>query len=74
MAGIIRQTIFDDKLRVYNLYREVYADVLNELDKEALKLQKKKKLSSEKTRLKKRINIKRLQVICRILKLTFLHY
>ena len=75
MSTAIIATIHDDKLRVYLKFRKDYEDQIKELERDRVKLYKRKKNKKKETKalLIKNTTAKVL-IICTVLKKTYLHY
>ena len=68
------QAIYDDKLTIYKRYRKEHESRIHDLDKEKIKIQKRKKNRKEKLKALK-INVKeKLLIICQVIKATFKYY
>lgn len=50
MISTIRQTIYDDKLRIYNMKRLQFREEFDDLEKERLRIIKRKKNKKEKNK------------------------
>ena len=64
MVKIIKQTIFDDKLRIYKQYRKEFESKLQDLEREKVKISRKKKNKSLKAKLMRKNTVEKLQIVC----------
>lgn len=74
MVEAIRQTFWDDKLKIYKNYRKEHEIKLLFLEKERLKIMKRKKNKKEKARALRNNSVERLSIICAVIRQTYLHY
>jgi len=74
MVQSIKQTIWDDKLRVYKMYRKEFEVRINELEKERSKILRRKKNKKERQRALRKNTIDKMFIICTVIKQTFQHY
>ena len=74
MENTVRQTIFDDNLKIYKMFRKEQEGYLYELDRDRIKIQRRKKNKKETKRLLRANTRDKLMVICNILKKTVLYY
>ena len=61
-------------MAVYKKYRKEHESKINELDKERVKIQRRKKNRKEKMKALRRNTIDRLNIICKVIKQTFIWY
>ena len=71
---MIVQAIFDDKLSVYKRYRKEHDTKISELDKEKVKIQKRKKNRKEKMKALRQNTKEKLMILCLVIKNTYKHY
>ena len=74
MANMIVQAIFDDKLSVYKRYRKEHDTKISELDKDKVKIQKRKKNRKEKMKALRQNTKEKLMILCLVIKNTYKHY
>lgn len=71
---MIVQAIFDDKLSVYKRFRKEHDTKISELDKDKIKIQKRKKNRKEKMKALKQNTKEKLMILCVVIKNTYKHY
>ena len=74
MANMIVQAIFDDKLSVYKRYRKEHDSKISELDKDKIKIQKRKKNRKEKMKALRQNCKEKLMILCQVIKSTYKYY
>ena len=74
MVQAIKQAIWDDKLKVYKMYRKEYDQRLHELEKDRGKIVRRKKNKKERQKALYKNTLDKMFIICSVIRMTFLHY
>ena len=74
MIRTIEQTIYDDKLKIYKMKRAEFEEELHELEKERIKIIKRKKNKKERMKALKANSRNQVCFLVRALNETVLHY